>query len=99
MSDTNEDLELPPSLRLLKGLVTVLMVVMIFGVITIVGLLVTRLQDRGAPLEVPAVLAMPEGAVPFAVTRGPDFWVVVTQGRRILVFDAAGALQQDLTPQ
>lgn len=85
---------MPPSLRLLKGLVTVLTVVMILGVIIVVGLLVTRLQTPR--LATPEMLQMPAGAVAHAVTQGPDFWAVVTRDGRILIFDGTGALTQEV---
>ena len=63
MSDTPIEPGLPPSLRLLKVLVIVLMITMIVGVITVVGLLVTRMPNASdlAP-ALPATLQMPAGA-------------------------------------
>ena len=46
--------ELPPSLRFLKRLVTVLTITMILGVITVVGLLVTRLTAVAPVASLPA---------------------------------------------
>ncbi|MEM9707566.1 MAG: DUF6476 family protein [Pseudomonadota bacterium] len=84
-------------LRLLRRLVTVLTAVMIVGVSTIVVLLALRL-NRPAPPMFPESMALPEGAVPQAVTRGEDFLIVVTEDGRILVFDPSGAeLRQEIT--
>lgn len=92
MSDTPPPL--PPSLRLLRVLVTVLTVVMIAGVITIVALLVTRLP--GATVRVPPALALPEGAEAHAVTTAPGYWIVTTTDGRVLIFGPDGALRGDV---
>lgn len=72
---------------------------MIVGVITVVGLLVTRMPNL-APMAVPEQLALPDGARPAAVTMGQGFIAVVTEDDRILIFDRDGALLQEvaLTP-
>ena len=89
---------LPLSLRLLRALVMVLMVVMIGGVITVVWLLVTRLPggQGSLPPVLPATLSLPAGAKALAVTFGPGWVAVVTDQNHILIFDAQGGLQQDL---
>lgn len=91
---------MPPSLRWLKWLVTALTFTLILGVITIVGLLVTRLPmvgGSGAGGAFPETLALPEGAEPQAVTRGAAGWVaVVTKDNRILIFDSQGRLTQEV---
>lgn len=79
--------ELPPSLRLLKGLVIVLMITMIAGLISIVVLLVIRVPKSGADLVVPAALKLPPGARAEAITQGKGWIAVVTQAGKILVFD------------
>ena len=86
-----EDPGLPPDLRFLKALVTVLTAVMIVGLIAVVALLVTRLSERPAP-PVPAALALPDGAAPFAVTQAPGRWIVTTRDGRVLIFDGDGVL-------
>lgn len=99
MDDTSEQLELPPSLRWLKWLVTALTLTLILGVITIVGLLVTRLPLPGAamaPPTLPASLALPEGTQPYAITHGTGWVAVVTTDDRILIFDTAGTLTQEV---
>jgi Family of unknown function (DUF6476) len=88
---------LPPGLRFLKTLVTVLTISMIVGVITIVTLLVTRLQGGGA-LPLPEVITLPDGAQAQAVTVGTDWYAVVTTDNRILIFDRlTGKLRQEIT--
>lgn len=101
MSDMNEAPNdaatgTPPELRFLKVLVTALAGTMIIGLITIVGLLVTRLPDTLTPApSVPAGLTLPEGTEAEAVTFGQGWIAVVTTADEILILDAeTGALRQ-----
>ncbi|MEM9031647.1 MAG: DUF6476 family protein [Pseudomonadota bacterium] len=86
-------------LRFLKVLVTVLAATMIAGVLTIVVLLVIRLQpDDATPL--PNAIVLPSGAEALAFTQGPDWYAVVTRDNKILIYSrATGALRQELTIQ
>ena len=71
------------------------MVVMIGGVITIVGLLVTRMSPQALPL--PETITLPDGAKAQAVTAGDGWYAVVTTDSRILIFDRlTGTLRQDI---
>jgi Flp pilus assembly protein protease CpaA len=93
------DAALPPSLRLLKWLVILLTLSMIGGVITVVGLIVTRMPTTlgaSAP-QVPADVALPEGKTAAAVTFGQGWTAVVTTDDHILVFGSDGKLRQDIT--
>jgi len=97
MNDTPGSEGLPPSLRFLKALVIVLTLTMIGGVITVVGLLVTRMPDGNAPAPIlPDTLALPDGARPLAITQGRGWIGVVTQDDRLLIFDSTGALVQEI---
>ncbi|GEM_PF-257582 len=102
MENTSENAQLPPSLRLLKWLVIILTATMIVGVITVVGLLVTRMPSISAPLALPETMSLPEsltlpdGAQAAAVTMGRDFIAVVTQDDRILIFNPDGSLRQEV---
>ena len=90
---------LPPSLRFLKGLVILLTLTMIVGVITIVGVIVTRMPTamRGLP-AMPAEITLPDGAKAAAFTQGITWYAIVTTDDRILIFDrATGALRQTVT--
>ena len=81
------------SLRLLRRLVTVLMIVMIVGFIVLIAFLVTRIP--GAGLDLPAQIELPAGGSAQAFTQGTDWIAVVTDDDRILIFDrASGALRQ-----
>lgn len=90
MSDSDDTTPLPPDLRFLKLLVTTLAAVMILGLLTITGLLVTRL---GAPVPLPALpesVILPEGAQPAAVTFAQEYLVVVTEAGEILLYARSG---------
>jgi Flp pilus assembly protein protease CpaA len=89
---------LPPSLRLLKWLVIVLTLTMIGGVITVVGLIVTRMPQAftAAAPSLPDDLTLPAGATAAAVTFGTGWIAVVTTDDRILIFGKDGALRQEV---
>lgn len=99
MTGTLEEDALPPSLRFLKRLVTVLMLTMIAGVITVVVLLVTRLPQLGRAPVLPAQLVLPKGAQAAAVTMGQGWIAVVTTGDHILIYGSDGRLWQDVAVQ
>ena len=96
MDDASDKLELPPSLRFLKGLVITLMLVMIGGVIAIVALLVTRLPAVQAAPALPASISLPAGEVAGAVTVAKGMMIVVTESGRVLVFTPDGTLRQEI---
>ncbi len=89
---------LPPSLRLLKWLVIILTLTMIGGVITVVGLIVTRMPQAftaTAP-ELPEGFALPDGKAPAAITFGTGWIAVVTTDDTILIFGKDGKLRQEM---
>ena len=89
----NTDLAEPANLRFLRRMVTVLTTVMIWGVVVVIGLLVTRLT-RDTPI-LPAQITLPDGASAVAFTQAADWYAVVTDANEILVFDrVSGALRQ-----
>ena len=76
------------------------MITMIGGVITVVGLLVTRMPMVGAAAPaVPPELVLPAGAKAQAVTFGAGWTAVVTTDNRILIFGADGLLRQQVAVQ
>lgn len=81
MDDDNNAAVYPANLRFLRRLVTVLTLVMILGVITIVGLLVIRLNETPRPL-----LVHPEV---FPLTPGENLtgYAETASGRIIIVTD------------
>ena len=86
------------SLRLLRVLVTTLTVVMIAGIVAVVALLVIRMPSAedltAAP--VPEALTLPDGTTPIAFTRGRDWFAVVTDDDRILIYRADGTLRREV---
>ena len=89
-----EDFELPPGLRFLRQLVTVLTVVMIVGVVLIAALLVIRLNQPA--LEIPDQITLPAGTVAVSYTQTQDWFAVVTDENKILIFDLNGQLTQEV---
>jgi Flp pilus assembly protein protease CpaA len=85
-------------LRLLKWLVIVLTLTMIGGVITVVGLIVTRMPQAFSAQtpDVPANLPLPDGVKAAAVTFGTGWVAVVTTDDRILIFGRDGTLRQEV---
>ena len=77
---STEGADLPPQLRWLKRLVTVLTVTMIGGVLAITALLVIRLNADTAPVVIaPGDFALPEGVALVGIS--------VIDGRTVLVGD------------
>ena len=89
-----EDFELPPGLRFLRQLVTVLTVVMIVGVVLIAALLVIRLNQP--VLAIPDQITLPTGTVAISYTQTHDWFAVVTDENKILIFDLNGQLAQEV---
>ncbi|WP_299154808.1 DUF6476 family protein [uncultured Tateyamaria sp.] len=88
----------PANLRFLRRLVTVLTVIMIFGVLTVIALLVIRLNADPKPMVLPEQVTLPDGATATAFTVGSDWFAVVTQDDTILIFDqVTGTLRQTIT--
>ena len=96
MNSPDAENSLPPSLRFLKGLVILLMITMIVGVITVVGLLVTRMPDASALPVLPGQITLPDGATVQAVTYGKGWFGVVTTDQRLLIFGQDGQLRQEV---
>ncbi|MEM7441679.1 MAG: DUF6476 family protein [Pseudomonadota bacterium] len=85
-----------PQLKLLRRMVMVLTAVMIGGVLLTFALLVIRLTDRTPTL--PDEVELPDGASALAVTIGSNWYAVVTDDSRILIFDkTTGKLRQSVT--
>lgn len=78
------------------------MLTMIGGVITITGLLVTRMPDAGEVLtKIPSEIALPAGVEPAALTMGKGWVGVVAEDGRMFIFNPDGSLRQEirLAPQ
>ncbi len=72
---------------------------MIGGVITVVGLIVTRMPQAFTAVapKVPDTLVLPDGKTAAAVTFGTGWIAVVTTDDHILIFGKDGTLRQDVT--
>lgn len=82
-----------PLLRYLRALVTGLAVVMGVGILAIVAILWLRLGGGAALPELPANIALPEGAEVAALTFAKGWIVVVTEKGEILLYDREGQLR------
>ncbi|MCU9839177.1 DUF6476 family protein [Ruegeria sp. WL0004] len=84
-----------PQLKLLRRMVMALTAVMIGGVLVTFALIVIRLSDRTPTL--PEQVELPDGAGALAVTIGSNWYAVVTDDNRILIFDkTTGKLRQSV---
>lgn len=76
-------------------MVMLLTAVMIGGVLVTFALIVIRLSDRAPTL--PDQIDLPDGARAQALTIGNNWYAVVTDDNRILIFDkTTGKLKQDI---
>lgn len=72
---------------------------MVIGVITVVGVVVTRFPKPATP-PLPEALVLPADEAALAVTQGRDWVGVVTTANRIYIFDrATGELRQTVEVQ
>ncbi|WP_299621585.1 DUF6476 family protein [uncultured Tateyamaria sp.] len=87
----------PANLRFLRRLVTVLTATMILGVLTVIVLLVIRLNAPAPTLALPEQITLPDGARASAFTMGPDWYAVITHDDEILIYDqVTGTLRQTI---
>ncbi len=79
-------------------MVMLLTAVMIGGVLLTFALIVIRLSDRTPTL--PDQIELPDGARAEALTIGSNWYVIVTNDNRILIFDkTTGNLRQEIPIQ
>lgn len=76
----------PANLRFLRRLITVLTLTMIFGLLTIIGLIVMRFTGEVEP-PLPSEIVLPDGSKAQSFTLGSDWAAVVTQDDLIIIFD------------
>jgi len=94
----NTEPQLPPSLVLLRRLVTGMLILMMVGFVVLIVTFVTKFssvaQSAQFPQTLPENITLPEGAVAGAVTLGTDWLGVVDGVEQILIYDAeSGALR------
>ncbi|MEK6205509.1 MAG: DUF6476 family protein [Amylibacter sp.] len=95
MNELSDDIPEPGNLRLLRRLVTTLIVVMILGFLTLIAMLVMRLAPSAPELPLPSSITLPDGSKAETFTQGPDWFAVVTTDSRILIYDrVTGELRQ-----
>ena len=87
------------TVRYLKTLVTAMTLTTIVGLVVLVGVVVMRFSqtspDQMSTPALPDQITLPDGVTADAVTFGPDWYLVVSGGNEILIFDrATGALRQ-----
>lgn len=87
-----------PELRFLKTLVTGLTLVMGLGMVAVVAMLWLRLGQPVLP-ELPGNIKLPDDVQVQAVTFAPDWIVVVTDDRQVLVYDRSGSLARTIEVQ
>ncbi len=77
-------------------MVMLLTAVMIGGVLVTFALIVIRLSDRTPRL--PDQIELPDGARAQALTIGSNWYAVVTEDNRIMIFDkTTGKLRQEIS--
>lgn len=76
----------------------ILTLTMIGGVITVVGLIVTRMPQAftAAAPTMPAEVRLPAGTEAAAVTFGTGWIAIVTADDRILIYGRDGTLRQEV---
>lgn len=77
-----------------------LTVVMIAGFVALIATLIVRLpaDPQVLPESVAESVALPDGAAAVAFTQAADWFAIVTDDDRILIYDrASGALRQTVT--
>ena len=79
---------LPPSIKFLKLLVTLLAGVMIVGFVIIVCVFVINFRKSHA--LIPATLELPDDIIPIAYTQTRNWYAIVTDDDEILIFDNTG---------
>lgn len=93
MSDDPEKPFDPAMVKYLRRLVTLLTATMIIGFIVLVAVIVIRFRTSGPDL--PEIINLPEGAGATAYTQGKDWFAIVTEDDRILIYDRnSGDLRQ-----
>ena len=85
--DDIENSSEPANLRFLRRLVTALTATMILGVLTVIVLLVIRLNTPDNTMTLPDRIILPNGTIATSFTVGSDWYAVVTQDDEILIFD------------
>ncbi len=69
---------------------------MIIGLLVIIGLFVIKFSG-GSGLDLPKEITLPDGTGATAFTQGPDWYAIITEDDRILIYDRdTGQLRQSV---
>jgi len=85
MAPSGDEAPLPPQALFLKRLVLALAVVMIAGFLALIVTLIVKLSVE--PRILPDGIALPDDARATAFTQGGNWYAIVTEDERILIFD------------
>lgn len=97
-SDPEFPAEEPANLKFLRRLVTTLTATMIVGLVVMITLVVIRLNAPAPNLALPDAITLPDGTRATAFTQAANWYAVVTDDEKILIFDRDdGALIQEVT--
>ena len=97
-SDPEFPAEEPANLKFLRRLVTTLTGTMIVGVVVLIALVVIRLNSATPDLALPEYITLPDGIRATAFTQTPNWYAVVTDDDKILIFDRdSGELTQEIS--
>ncbi|WP_420860715.1 DUF6476 family protein [Algirhabdus cladophorae] len=96
MDETPTPVE-PANIRFLRRLVTGLTAVMIVGLVVMIALFVIRFWGGAPAVTLPDQITLPDGVRVTAFTQGSDWYAVVTDQDKIMIFDReSGALRQTI---
>ena len=98
--DSNPEIpaEEPANLKFLRRLVTTLTATMIVGLVVMIALVVIRLNPSAPDIALPEYIELPDGTRTTAFTQAPNWYAVVTDDNRILIFDRdSGELTQEVS--
>ncbi|MCF3593646.1 DUF6476 family protein [Rhodobacteraceae bacterium LMO-12] len=94
MNDTPQPMD-EKTLKFLRLLVTVLTGTMILGLLVIIALFVIKFSEKRLPI--PERIELPAGAKAAAFTQAKNWYAVVTEDNRILIYNPdTGTLLQEI---
>jgi hypothetical protein len=97
-SDPEFPAEEPANLKFLRRLVTTLTATMIVGLVVMITLVVIRLNSPAPNLALPNDITLPDGTRAAAFTQAPNWYAVITDDDKILIFDRdSGDLTQEIS--
>ena len=98
MADAPKIHDEPANLRVLRYMVLAMTIIFIVGfaiIVTVVYLQFVKSRN-GFASNFPEFIELPEGSELHAFTQGRDWYAVVTQDDKILIYDSDGELMQSV---